>query len=204
LRITFVGPQRLRNTRVNWLLRESRNPELTAEQTQHTTQTLLSVYEKPSLQVAQVELIQFWQKNDPRLADTPMPCTALGVCDGVPTPTTGLPQGAPKADCRQPSGCLFCEHHRDIDSEDYVWSLASMRFLNSVILQRFRPQTRDKADAAAHVELTLEVLTAKLKWFSESNAPRKAWVEEANEKLNEGEYHLHWHYLIESAQGVGT
>jgi hypothetical protein len=204
LGITFVGPQRLRNTRVNWLLRESRNPELTAEQTQHTTQTLLSVYEKPSLQVAQVELIQFWQKNDPRLADTPMPCTALGVCDGVPTPTTGLPQGAPKADCRQPSGCLFCEHHRDIDSEDYVWSLASMRFLNSVILQRFRPQTRDKADAAAHVELTLEVLTAKLKWFSESNAPRKAWVEEANEKLNEGEYHLHWHYLIESAQGVGT
>lgn len=202
LGITFVGTQRLRNARVNWLLRESRNPELTAEQAQHTTQTLLRVYEKPSLQVAQVELIQFWQKSDPRLTDPPMQCTALGFCDGVPTPITGLPQEAPKADCRQPAGCLFCEHHRDIDSEDYVWSLASMRFLNGVILQRFHPPAKDKADAAAHVELTLEVLTAKLKWFSESNARRKAWVEEANEKLNEGEYHLHWHYLIESAQGV--
>ena len=88
--IPFVGPQMLRNTRVNWLLRQSRDAELTAEQAQHTKQTLLRVYEKPSLQVAQVEVIQFWQKNDPRLADNPMPCPALGVCDGVPKPIPGL------------------------------------------------------------------------------------------------------------------
>lgn len=202
LGIPFVGSQMLRNTRVNWLLRQSRNPELTAEQAQHTQQTLLRVYEKPSLQVAQVELIQFWQKNDPRLTENPMACPALGVCDGVPKPLAGLPPEAPKADCTQPAGCLFCEHHRDVDSEDYVWSLASMRFLNGVILHRFRPPEMGKADAAAHVELTLEVLMAKLKWFSESNALRKAWVDEANEKLDEGDFHLHWRYLIESAQGV--
>lgn len=200
--IPFVGPQKLRSTRVNWLLRHSRDPELTADQAQHTKQTLLRVYEKPSLQVAQVEVIQFWQKHDPRLTDNPMPCPALGVCDGVPKPAPGLPPVAPKADCTQPAGCLFCEHHRDIDSEDYVWSLASMRFLEVVILQRFRPPAKGKADAAAHVELTLEVLTAKLKWFRESNATRKAWVEEATEKLDEGEFHLHWRYLIESAQRV--
>jgi hypothetical protein len=46
------------------------------------------------------------------------------------------------------------------------------------------------------------VLTAKLKWFNDSNAKRKAWVQEATEKLNEGEFHSHWRYLIESAQGV--
>lgn len=202
LGIPFVGPRMLRNTRVNWLLRQSRNPELTAEQAQHTQQTLLRAYERPSLQVAQVEVIQFWQKNDPRLADDPVPCPALGVCDGVPKPIAGLPPEAPKADCIQPAGCLFCQHHRDIDSEDYVWSLASMRFLNGVILQRFRPPASGKADPAAHVELTLEVLTTKLKWFTESNALRKAWVVEAAERLDEGEYHLHWRYLIESAQGV--
>ena len=200
--IPFVGPQKLRNTRVNWLLRQTRNPELTAEQAQHTKQTLLSIYEKPSLQVAQVEIIQFWQKNDPRLGDNSMPCPAPGVCDGVPKPLPNLPPEAPKADCFHPAGCLFCEHHRDIDSEDYVWSVACMRFLNTIILQRFRPPVKGKADAAHHVELTVEVLTAKLKWFNDSNAKRKAWVQEATEKLNEGEFHSHWRYLIESAQGV--
>ena len=201
--IPFVGPQMLRSTRVNWLLRQSHNPELTAEMDQHTTRTLLTVYEKPSLQVAQVEIAQFWQENDPRLAtDKPMPCPALGVCDGVPKPVPGLPPEAPKADCTQLAGCLFCEHHRDIDSEDYVWSMASMRFLNNVILRGFRPPGKGKADAAAHVELTLEVLTAKLRWFNESNATRKAWVEEATKKLAEGDFHMHWHFLIESAEGL--
>lgn len=200
--VPFISPQKLRNTRVNWLLRQSRNPELTAEQAQHTRQTLLRVYEKPSLQVAQTEIIQFWQKNDPRLADNPMPCPAPGVCDGVPKPLPDLPAEAPRADCIHPAGCLFCEHHRDIDSEDYVWSVASMRFMNTIIIQRFRPPAKGKADAARHVELALEVLTAKLSWFNDSNATRKAWVEEATEKLAEGEFHSHWRYLIESAQGV--
>lgn len=203
LGIPFVGPRMLRNTRVNWLLRQSRNPDLTAEMDQHAKQTLLRDYENPSLQVAQLEFAQFWQDNDPRLAtDNPMACPALGVCDGVPKPIPGLPPEAPKADCTQPAGCLFCEHHRDIDSEDYVWSMASMRFLYSVILQRFRPPAKGKADAAAHVELTLEVLTARLKWFNESNVTRKAWIEEATEKLAEGDFHIHWRFLIESAEGV--
>lgn len=200
--VPYVGPQKLRKTRVNWLLRESRNPELTAEQAQHTKQTLLRVYEKPSLQVALVEIIQFWQKNDPKLGDNPMPCPAPGVCDGIPKPFSGLPPEAPTADCTYPAGCLFCEHHRDIDSEDYVWSVASMRFLNSIILQSFRPPAKGKPDAARHVELATEVLTGKLKWFNDSNAKRKAWVKEATEKLAEGEFHSHWRYLIESAQGV--
>ncbi len=200
--IPFVSPKMLRSTRVNWLLRQSRDAELTAQQAQHTKQTLLRVYEKPSLQVAQVELIQFWKKNDPRLAENPMLCPAPGVCDGVPKSIPGLPPEAPKADCTQPSGCLFCEHHRDIDSEDYVWSMASMRFLNSVILQRFRPPAKGKADAATHVEMTIGILTQKLQWFKESNATRRAWVEEATEKLAEGHFHVHWSYLIDSAQEI--
>ena len=200
--VTFVGPQKLRKTRINWLLRQTRNPDLTAEQAQHSKQTLLRVYEKPSLQVAQIEIIQFWQKNDPRLTDNPMPCPAPGVCSGVPKALPGLPPEAPKADCTHPAGCLFCEHHRDIDSEDYVWSAASMRFMNTVILHRFRPPAKGKADSARHVEMAIEVLTKKLTWFKDSNSRRKAWVDEATEKLAEGDFHSHWRYLIESAQGV--
>lgn len=200
LGIPFVSPQKLRRTRVNWLLRQSRNPEQTAEQVQHTKQTLLRHYEIPNLQFAQVEIIQFWKKNDPRLDGKRLSCPAIGVCDGVPKPLPDLPPEAPKPDCTQPSGCLFCEHHRDIDSADYVWSTASMRYLNLIILQRLRPTVKGKDSALLHsVELTLEMLTAKLKWFNESNDKRRSWVEEAIEKLDEGKYHAHWHYLIESA-----
>ena len=52
------------------------------------------------------------------------------------------------------------------------------------------------------MELVLELLTAKLNWFKDSNPKRLAWVTESMEKLAEGEFHIHWHYLIESAEGV--
>lgn len=200
--VPFVGPQKLRNTRVNWLLRESRDPDLTAEMAQHLKQTLLRIYEKPSLQVAMREIIQFHQKNDPRLVGDIMTCPAPGECDGVPESFPDLPPEAPKPDCTHPAGCLFCGHHRDIDSEDYVWSTASMRHLNTIILRRFRPQAKGKADPARHVEMAVDVLTAKLTWFKDSNTTRKAWVDEAMEKLAEGDFHAHWRYLIESAEGV--
>ena len=200
--IAFVSPRKLRSTRVNWLLRRSRDPELTAEQAQHSKETLLRVYEKPSLQVAQAEIIQFWKKTDPRLGGTLMPCPAPGSCDGVPEAILGMPPESPEPDCTNPSGCLFCAHHRDIDSEDYVWSTASMRYLNTIILPLFRPPAKGKADPAGHVQMALDVLTAKLKWFVDSNAKRKSWVDESMEKLAEGDYHVHWRYLIESAEAV--
>lgn len=200
--VAFVSPQKLRNTRINWLLRRSRDPDQTAEQAQHMKQTLLQVYEKPSLQVAKVEIIEFWKKNDPRLLDIQVACPALGSCDGVPTSIPDLPPETPKPDCSNPSGCLFCTHHRDIDSEDYVWSTASMRHLNVTILPRYHPPAKTKAHAERHVEMVIDVLTAKLTWFSNSNTTRKAWVTEAQKKLNEGDYHIHWRYLIESASGI--
>lgn len=202
LGIPWISAQKLRNTRVNWLLRESRDPELTAEKAQHLKQTLIRIYEKPSLQVAMREIIQFHHKSDPRLSGALMPCPAPGTCDGVPQPLPDLPPEAPKPDCAHPAGCLFCGHHRDIDSEDYVWSTASMRYLNIIVLRRFRPQDNGKSDPAARVELVLAILTAKLKWFEDSNAKRKAWVDEVSEKLAEGDFHIHWRYLIESAEEV--
>lgn len=200
--VPFVSAHMLRNTRVNWLLRESCNPDQTAEQAQHKKETLLRVYEKPSLQVAMREIIQFQLKTDPRLGGTMMSCSALGSCDGVPERFPDIPSGAPNPDCVNPAGCLFCSHHRDIDSEDYVWSTASMRHLNTIMLPRFRPPAKGKADTAGHVQMVIDVLTSKLKWFSASNAKRKAWVDEAMEKLAEGDYHVHWQYLIESAEGA--
>lgn len=200
--IPYVGPQRLRSTRVNWMLRRSRDPDQTAEQAQHTKQTLLRIYEKPSLQVAMVEMIRFWQEVDPSLRNNPQRCPAPGVCDGQPEPRSKLPPEAPKPDCNHPSGCLFCEHHRDIDSEDYVWSAASMRHFKTIVLSSFLPAAKGKPDPARNLELVIEVLTSKLKWFKESNETRLVWVKEALARIEERDFHPHWRYLIESTERV--
>jgi len=192
----YCGPRELRKTRINWLLRQSRNPDLTAEQAQHTKQVLYRIYEKPSLQVAKIEFIQFWKKNDPTLKQVGS-APAPGVCNGTPMPIAKIPSEAPKPDCIHPSGCLFCEHHRDIDSHDYVWSLASMKQFNAILITKYRPIEKNKPDIGAHVEMALEMLVKKLKWFESSNEKRKKWVNESLARCNEEDYHPHWGYLIE-------
>lgn len=197
--INPYSPSALRKTRINWLLRQSRNSDLTADQAQHTKQVLHKIYEKPSLQVAKIEFIQFWKKNDPTLKNI-SPAPALGVCDGIPTPIEKMPPGLPKPDCIHPSGCLFCEHHRDIDSEDYVWSIASMKHLNAILIGKYKPIEKNQPDMGSHIELVLEMLVEKLKWFKLSNEKRKEWVYEALDRCNEGDFHPHWGYLIESIE----
>ncbi len=141
--ITWVPPRTLRGTRVNWLLRRSGDPDLTAEIAQHHKQTLLREYDKPSLQLAVNEITRFHLRNDPALAEKmPLLAVAPGECDGIPEPSPFRPKSAPEPDCKRPSGCLWCEHHRDLDSFDYVWSLGCFRHLKILELSRQRPPAR--------------------------------------------------------------
>lgn len=197
LNIRFVPPRTLRSARVNWLLRRSGDPDLTAALAQHTKETLLGVYERPSQQRAMGEVMRFWSKNDPGLASTPV---APGQCDGRPVPMPGIPKHAPEPDCVRPSGCLWCEHHRDIDSQDYVWALASFRHLKIIELSKWQAPagTQDVHPAA----LVVERISQKLRWFGESRARRKAWVDEALTRIDEGTYHRDWHGAIEIVEGA--
>lgn len=136
--IPYIAPRHLRNTRVNWLLRQSGDPDLTAEMAQHTKQTLLEQYERPSLQRAVAEVMRFWATRDPSISKQ---AVAPGECAGTPTPVPQKPAGTPDPDCIRPSGCLWCEHHRDVDSQDYVWSLASFAHLKRLELLRRRNST---------------------------------------------------------------
>lgn len=197
LGLRFVAPSQLRSTRINWVLRRSRDPDLTFEMAQHSKKTLVQIYEEPSLQVAMVEIARFWQSHDPAL-----PSPAPGVCNGVPVPMVGTPPEAPKPDCIRPTGCLWCEHHRDIDSQDYVWSIASMRHLKILALQGFRPPKGGKAnESARYVEMAIERQSAKLRWFRQSNDVRRGWVVEALARIDEAFYHPHWHYLVVAVEG---
>lgn len=197
LGIRFVPPQTLRNTRVNWLLRRSGDPDQTAEMAQHTKETLLRVYERPSQQRAMAEATHFWSKHDPQLLSTT--AAAPGACDGRPAPQTDLPKDAPSPDCIRPSGCLWCEKHRDVDSQDYVWALASFRHVKVVELAAW---PAPKATQEVHpAQLAIERLSGKLAWFRESNARRRGWVDEALARIDEGDYHLDWRNLVSALEG---
>lgn len=200
LGLQFVPPSMLRKTRINWLLRRSGDPDLTAEMAQHTKETLLTVYEAPSLQRAMNETMRFWAQSDPALARTTP--VAPGECDGTPVTMKNMPKDAPIPDCIRASGCLWCEHHRDIDSQDYVWSLCCFRHLKVIEVSKYRaPEIGAKKHPAEHA---VARLSDKLRWFRQSNELRRNWVEEALARIEEGCYHPDWMRLIEVEEGTGS
>jgi hypothetical protein len=198
LQMDYVTASSLRNTRVNWLLRRSGDPDMAAEMAQHTKHVLLNVYERPSLQRAINEVTRFWAENDPHLLKT-MP-VAPGECDGQPQAISSIPEQVPPPDCLRASGCLWCQHHRDIDSLDYVWALASFARVKAIELSRRRLPPDSPTTAAA--DLALQRIRHKLSWFRESSASRRDWFEEANARIDEGAYHPQWTHVIASIEGA--
>lgn len=183
--ITYVPPRTLRNTRVNWLLRKSADPELTAEMAQHTKETLLAVYERPSLQRALVETARFWSATDTQ--PTMTESVAPGGCNGQAKAMSDSPRDAPAPDCAKASGCLWCENHHDIDSQDYVWALSSYKQLKVVELAKASSPLVNRGVPPPH--LAIDRLNAKLRWYAQSNSTRSEWVSEAEARIAEGDYH---------------
>lgn len=196
--IPYVPPSSLRNTRINWFLRHSGDADMTAEMAQHSKETLLKVYERPSLHRAMGEIMRFWAKNDPAIVRTIS--VAPGECDGQPMPVKSMPKEAPQPDCTQASGCLWCEHYRDIDSQDYCWSLACFRHLKIIEVSKWR--ALQKSTEIHPAEFAITRISNKLHWFQESNAKRQTWIDEALARVEEGRYHPDWKRLIEDMEGT--
>jgi hypothetical protein len=196
--IPYMPPRKLRNTRVNWLLRRSRDPDRTAELDQHTKQVLLGDYERPSLQVAMSEITRFWSQADPALART-VP-VAPGECDGDPKAVPGMPANATQPDCVQHSGCLWCTHHRDIDSLDYVWALVCFHHIKVIELSRLRGP--GDVTTGHPARLAIDRILQKMHYFRDSNELRRSWVDEAMARVDEGSYHPDWERLIENMEGA--
>lgn len=203
-RVAWQPPSVLRSTRVNWLLRRSGSPDLTAEMAQHHKQTLLRSYEVPSQQRAIGEITRFWQAADPAFSNSvPVESVAPGACDGVPVALPFKPKNATAPDCLHPSGCLWCAHHRDIDSFDYVWALGCFRHLKTLEVSRYHPPVGATSDEHPG-HWAIARLSEKLGWFRESNAARRAWVEEALLRVQEGSYHPEWSRLIDDLEGIAA
>lgn len=190
LGIKFIRPMALRKTRVNWLLRKSRDPDLVAEMAQHTKEVLLSIYAEPHHQVATVEISRFYQATDPAMASS-----GPGVCLSAGAPPASVsPDAAYIPDCSTPAGCLFCEYQRDLDTEDYVWSLTTYRQLKALELDRY---TSPETDSVSHPAVALiDKINRKLINYSETEDYRAKWVVEAELRMREGRYHPNYEGLI--------
>lgn len=195
--IQFVSPRKLRGLRINWLLRESQRPELIAELAQHSLETLIRVYAEPNPQIAMIEIARFHRQTDPLMLPP-----APGACV-MPHPeaVVGAPKNSPLPDCINSAGCLFCVNHRDLESEDHVWSLSSLRVLKSLELSRYRSSNARRYEEKDHpAMLAVERISAKLRFFQESSEVRRLWVEEAMARIAEQNYHPAWDGFIQLAE----
>jgi len=190
--VPFVGPRLLRNTRVNWLLRRSGDADLTGEMAQNTQETLRRDYKKPSLQRALTEAVRFWGKYDPHVIA--YESVAPGACSGDPQASADRPSSAARPDCQRASGCLWCTNHRDVDSLDHVWALTTFAHLKTIELSKSRPQRAVQEELPA--KIALDRIQEKLKWFHDSNEVRKGWVVEAEERVEEGDFHADFRSVI--------
>jgi len=191
--VKYFPPSHLRKTKANFLARRFGDPKPAAEAMQHSVETFHRNYEEPNLQRTMVQVANFWAANDPALA-----AAGPGSCAGkAPKPIVDIPPTATRPDCIVAAGCLFCENQRDIDSQDHVWSLATYRVLKSFELTaHYQPESN--RDVPKHpAELVIERLTAKLAYIKASSEQRRAWVEEALVRIEEGRYHPDWEALID-------
>ncbi|MED5530243.1 MAG: hypothetical protein VYA99_07785, partial [Pseudomonadota bacterium] len=190
-KIPWISPKTLRKTRVNWLLRRSGDENLTAEMAQHTINVLRGQYERPSQQRAMVEITRFWTRYDPIKKNQLKSSVIASDCNGIPKALPNIPHLVVKPNCINPSGCLWCKHHRDSDTADYVWSLTSMRHLKCIEAGDSKSRNPIAADDV------IDRLSEKINWYRNSNDIRKSWTEEAEQRIKEGYYHPNWKNIIE-------
>lgn len=185
--IAHFMPRVLRKARINWMLRRSRDPDLTAEQAAHTKAALLRSYEEPHHQSASIEIIRYHKVMDPTL-QSPGP----GICSmrvRGPELLTGVPDSAPRPDCISPEGCLFCVHHRDILSSEYCLKLASHAELKKLELTKYRPRKRGTVHPIHAVISRIEM---KLEAIAQGSEIRAQWVRDAKDSVRSGVFHPSW------------
>ena len=191
--VTYVGPRDLRKTRANWLFRKLADTSVTAEMNQHEDRTLLQNYIRPNHQIAAFEVSRFMEASDPtRKAAAPGLCVSAS-----PLATKTAQSTSPSPDCVSPAGCLFCVHHRDVNTLDHFWSLASYRYCKSVELSR-AGNSAFKDHPAEQVILAID---ARLLSASHSDDLARVNITEAKLKVAEADYHPEWSDLINLLEG---
>lgn len=187
----FISPYKLRNTRVNWLLRHTDDINLTAEQMGHTPSVLMQNYARPHHQRAVNEIVKFHNMTEPSFAS---PGPGLCIDKNKPKSSKYLVDNTPKPDCISPEGCLFCDKHRDVMSMDYCWKLTSHLKIKSLEVGSYKPSEHNYIHPA---NLVIDRISLKLNAIAESSEIRRMWVQDANDLVRSGKYHPYWSGYIQ-------
>lgn len=177
----------LRKKRVNWLLRETHNPSFVASDAQHTKRTLLEQYSAPSQEIAFSEWADFFSKRklsrDAVLEGQCIPVSAVPIASDVVTP-----------DCMNPTGCLFCIYYQGVKTLDYIWSLATFRFLKYSEFMLI-PINRDLAGSPQ--KAVVDRIDLIMDAFSRQDDACWEWKKEAELRILERNFHPNYRGLIE-------
>jgi hypothetical protein len=194
--VPWVPPSSFRSIGENLLMRMASDEKTAADYAGHAVATFRQSYEFPSLQRAMIQIGQFWDENDPLTHGKPTVSLFNSPCNGVPTPIEDATNKLPKPDCINPTGCIGCVHFRDDDSLDYVWNLHSFRYLEIIASSSHRTKETKTSNIA------IDWANLKINWFKTSkNVKRRGWVDEAQMRVEEGEYHPNWSRKIQKFEG---
>lgn len=179
--------QSLREKRVNWMLRETHDPEMVADAAQHTVGTMVRNYSKPNHHIAAYEFSSLFAKRKAARA---------AVLEGECVPSNPKPRdgSAVTPDCINPTGCLFCEHYEGVQSFDYIWSIATFRYLK---YSEYQLIPLSKNIDGSPQQSTTERLDQIMDDFSSHSPECHAWREEADLRISERDFHDNYRALIE-------
>lgn len=193
--LPWVTNKSLRQIPLNLLHQMTGDEHLTAEQASHTVNTFKQNYEKPSLHKANIEVTKFWTERDPIKVEQIHISVLQSLCDFNPKAGSSKPSQVVEPNCINPSGCLWCEKHRDVGSFDYIWSLTSMRYL-----KRIEGSLLDNAEENP-IDMIIDRINSKIDWFRK-NPSYLDWVKEAEIRVDEEQdFHPFWLLLIQTIEG---
>jgi hypothetical protein len=192
--IPYRSPTKLRSIRLSSLLEKTGDIIAVSEMGQHSPEVLTQHYAAPNVNRAFREVALFHQLNDPTI-ESPGP----GICVAqTPQEIGDVPITAPTPDCRSPSGCLFCDKQRDVDSLEHIWSLLSFRHLKSIELSKYRGKETSGQPAYA----VIQRISEKVRFIASSNSKRSEWTTEAKKRIQENWFHPAWQCFIEFAETI--
>lgn len=177
----------LREKRVNWMLRETHDPDIVADAAQHTVGTMFRNYSKPNHHIAAYEFASLFAKRKGARA---------AVLEGECVPKKPLPRegNSVTPDCVNPTGCLFCEHYQGVQSFDYIWSLASFRYLK---YSEYQLIPLSKEIEGSPQKSVTERIDQIMDEFSRQSEECRGWREEADMRIIERNFHPSYRALIE-------
>ena len=194
--VPWMAPSNFRSIGENLLMRMASDAKTAADYAGHAVATFKQSYEFPSLQRAMIQIGRFWDENDPLTHGKPTVSLFNSPCNGIPTAIDDATNKLPKPDCINPTGCIGCVNFRDDDSLDYVWNLHSFRYLEIIASSSHRTKETKAANIA------IDWVNLKINWYKTSeSAERREWVEEAQMRIEEGEYHPNWSRKIHKFEG---